>query len=103
MVTKLCVARTTSPESSEPFPERVAEGVTKTKSLDDLWCLTMVDKSSHTSHGGISSEEQRGKDREEVGSSQAADCAAAAGRPGDPLRADDVGGCAGAQFGGGEV
>ncbi|MCX7422059.1 MAG: hypothetical protein NT013_21305, partial [Planctomycetia bacterium] len=60
-----------SPETSELFLERVLFRVTKKKSLGDLWCLRMVNKSSHTSHGGISSEQQCGEDREEVGSSQA--------------------------------
>ncbi|MCX7418576.1 MAG: hypothetical protein NT013_03440, partial [Planctomycetia bacterium] len=45
-----------SPETSELFLERVLVRVTKKKSLGDLWCLRMVNKSSHTSHGGISSE-----------------------------------------------
>ena len=63
----------TSPETSEHFPESFVERVTKKKSLGDLWCLRMVNKSSHTSHGGISSEEQHGQDREEIGPSQATD------------------------------
>jgi hypothetical protein len=46
----------TRPESSEPCLQKMGLRVKKTKSLGDLRCLMVIDKTFHTGHGGISSE-----------------------------------------------